>query len=135
MKSKSGYGQKEWLPPEPMITGEECLVRIEVDSLNNLSKGLEETDQSPRKRKIGEDIARRMNPFKKATKEQELGAKTVRRVLVPGRGRSKQKRLEGSLVVRSLDSFVVRVMSPSKRENEELVGTEYESSKKRAKLE
>ena len=91
-KSKSGYGQKEWLPPEPMITGEEGLVRMEVDRLNNLSKGLEETDQSPRKRKTGEDIARRMQPFKKAPKEQELGAKTVRRVLVPGRGRSRQKR-------------------------------------------
>ena len=130
VKSKSGYGQKEWLPPEPMITGEECLVRIEVDRLNNLSKGLEETDQYPRKRKIGDEIARRMKPFKKGSEEQELGAKTIRRVVVPGRGRTKQRRMEGSMVVRSLDSFVVRVMSPAKRDNEGLVGTEDESSKK-----
>ena len=75
-----------------------------MDRLNNLSKGLEET-------------------------EQELG------VAVPERGRSKQRRMERSMVVRSLDSFVVRVMSTAKRENVGLVGTEDESSKKRAKLE
>ena len=56
--------------------------------------------------------------------------KTVRRVLVPGRGRSKRKRQEGSMLVRSLDNFVVRVMSPGKRDRDEMVGP-----KKRAKLE
>ena len=83
VKSKSGYGQ-EWLPPEPMITGEECLVSIEVDKLDNITKQLEDTDQPSRKRNSGD--------VKKEVNEQELVNKTVRRVLVPGRGRSKRKR-------------------------------------------
>ena len=36
VKSKSSYEQKEWLPPEAMVT-EECLVRLEVERLNNLA--------------------------------------------------------------------------------------------------
>ena len=53
---------------------------------------------------------------------------------MPGMGRSKKKRLEGSMVVRSLDNFVVRVLSPAKRDREELVGTE-DAVAKWAKLE
>ena len=98
------------MPPEAIVT-EECLVRIEVERLNNLPMELEEIDQPPRKRTIGD--------------------KTVRKVLVPGRGRSKKKRLEGSMVVRSL---VVRLLSPAKRDREELVGTE-DAVSKWAKLE
>ena len=90
------------------------VARVEVERLNNLPMELEEIDQPPRKRTIGE--------------------KTVKKVLVPGRGRSKKKRLEGSMVVRSLDSFVVRVLSPAKRDREELVGTE-DAVSKWAKLE
>ena len=113
VKSKSSYEQKEWLPPEAMVA-EECLVRVEVERLNNLPMELEEIDKPPEKRTIRD--------------------KTVRKVLVPGRGRSKKKRLEGSMVVRSLDNFVVRVLSPAKRDREELVGTE-DAVAKWAKLE
>ena len=41
VKSKSSYEQKEWLPPEAMVA-EECLVREEVEMLNNLPMELEE---------------------------------------------------------------------------------------------
>ena len=111
-----------------MITGEECLVSIEVDKLDNLPKQLEDTDQPSSKRNIGD--------VKKEVNEQELVNKTVRRVLVPGRGGSKRKRQEGSMVVRSLDNIVVRVMSPAKRDRDTMVWTKdggAETSNKRAK--